>query len=73
MHCTLSFISSQAARDNLIDVVDQWMEYLSTLENEVKKKRLNRKDDNGLAAIHYAAKFNRYDILVKLCENGAGK
>ena len=49
------------------------MEYLSTLENEVKNKKLNRKDDDGLAAIHYAAKFNRYDVLVKLCENGAGK
>ena len=57
----------------MIDVVDQWMKYLSTLGDEVKRMKLDRKDDDGLAAIHYAAKFNRYDILEKLCENGAGK
>lgn len=33
--------------------------------------RLNKRDTNGYAPIHYAAKFNRYDIMKKLI--GAGE
>ena len=32
--------------------------------------RLNKVDREGFAPIHYAAKFNRYDIILKLV--GAG-
>ena len=33
--------------------------------------KLNKWDSNGYAPIHYAAKFNRYDIMKKLV--GAGE
>ena len=36
--------------------------------NEIGK--LNELDKNGFAPIHYAAKFNRYDIMTKLVGRG---
>lgn len=33
---------------------------------------LNKKDSFGYAPIHYATKFNRFKVLVKLVEAGAG-
>ena len=63
----------QAIRDNATDTVDEWVEFLSTKKDDVKKKILDKRDEYGMAAIHYAAKFNRYCILEKLCRIGAGK
>ena len=57
----------QAARDNRIDVVDAHINHFR--RNEVDK--LNKWDAEGFAPIHYAAKFNRYDIMKKLV--GAGE
>ena len=37
-------------------------------KGEVEK--LNKHDKNGYAPIHYAAKFNRYDIMKKLVTTG---
>lgn len=62
----------QAARDDSTEIIDDWVDFLSTKKDEVKRRKLDEKDEHGMAAIHYAAKFNRYKILVKLCENGAG-
>ena len=63
----------QAARDDSMEIIDDWIDFLSTKRNEVRKSKLDEKDEHGMAAIHYAAKFNRYKILLKLCKNGAGK
>ena len=52
--------------------MDDWIAYLSTKSECVRNDTLNEKDEHGMAAIHYAAKFNHFVILVKLCENGAG-
>ena len=48
--------------------MDQWIRLLSD-SNAVQ---LNSKDKYGYAPLHYAAKFNRFKILVKLIEAGAG-
>ena len=62
----------QAARDDSMDIVDEWIQYLSSKEDEVLINKMNEKDEHGLAPIHYAAKFNRFKIVAKLHENGAG-
>ena len=63
----------QAIRDNATTTVDKWIKFLSTIKDDEKKKILNERDEYGMAAIHYAAKFNRYSILAKICRIGAGK
>ena len=63
----------QAARDDSMEIIDDWIDFLSTKGGEVRRRKLDEMDEYGMAAIHYAAKFNRYKILLKLCENGAGK
>lgn len=68
--CTLLL---QAARDGSMGIIDDWIDFLSTKKDEVRRKKLDEKDEHGMAAIHYAAKFNRYKILVKLCDNRASK
>ena len=57
----------QAARDNSTDVVKHWI----SISGDTCQ--LNERDSFGYAPLHYAAKFNRYDILVMLVEAGAGK
>jgi ankyrin repeat protein len=44
--------------------------WISVLRDE---SQLNERDNFGYAPLHYAAKFNRYNILVMLVEAGAGK
>lgn len=58
----------QAARDNRTNVVDAHINYF--LGNS-HIDRLNKRDTKGYAPIHYAAKFNRFDIMKKLI--GAGE
>ena len=36
-------------------------------------KKLNERDEHGMAPAHYAAKFNRFEILKQLHNSGAGK
>lgn len=45
--------------------------WITILRDDLSK--LNKRDDFGYAPIHYAAKFNHYNILVKLVDAGAGK
>ena len=52
-------------------MVDTWIDYFSP-EGEDGKAKLNERDEHGMAAVHYAAKFNRLEILKKLHDNGAG-
>ena len=40
---------------------------------ENKEKVLNAKDADGYTAVHYAAKFNRFNILKLLAEAGASE
>ena len=61
------FMFSQAARDNRLEIVEKWIKFLEDVS------LLNKKDGDGYAPLHYAAKFNRHRILVKLIEAGAGK
>lgn len=49
-------------------MVDAWIEYVSP-----DMGKLNERDEHGMAAVHYAAKFNRLRILKKLYNSGAGK
>ena len=53
--------SSQAVRDGKRDLV---FELLECLPKESRK--LNELDKDGFAAIHYAARFNRHDIMKQL-------
>ena len=62
----------QAARDNSIEIVEEWIEFLSSKGNEEMVNTMNERDEHGMAAIHYAAKFNRFKILVRLHEHCAG-
>ena len=57
----------QAARDNRVEAVGAHITYFFR-RNEVNK--LNKLDMNGYAPIHYAAKFNRFDIMTKLVGRG---
>lgn len=56
----------QAIKDDKQEVVDNWLKY--------DKKRVRIQDKHGYTPVHYAAKFNRLEILRKLRETGsAGK
>ena len=57
----------QAARDNRTGVVDAHINYFLRT-NQVDK--INKLDTNGFAPIHYATKFNRFDIMKKLVGRG---
>ena len=46
--------------------MEQWISFLKT-----DNSALSKKDSFGYAPVHYAAKFNRFKILVKLVEAGA--
>ena len=48
-----------------MDIVQQWLNF-----NKDHPHRNRRKDKHGFAPIHYAAKFNRSEIMTKLCEEG---
>ena len=60
----------QAARDGREDMVRA---HLSRLPRVKKEKILNVKDADGYAAVHHAAKFNRFKILQLLVTSGASE
>jgi ankyrin repeat protein len=41
-------------------------------QSKNKNRRVKMKDSHGYAPVHYAAKFNRPEIMEILVENGAG-
>ena len=47
--------------------------WLSTCPDSKKKKLLDNKDKYGFAAVHYAARFNRFKILNLLLLDEASK
>lgn len=46
---------------------------LSRLFEYEKEKVLNTMDADGYTALHYAAKFNRFNILRRLVNAGSGE
>ena len=59
----------QAIQDNNTKVVKAWLQY-----NKRRPNRNRIKDRHGFAPVHYAAKFNRIQLLEDLCKEGkAGK
>ena len=68
------YVCTQAARENLIGIVREWIAYLNSRFSSVEKlKELNSQDVIGYTPLHYAAKFNCFKILQKLEEEGAGE
>lgn len=63
----ISCIFLQAARDNRVKVVEA---HISHFFRRSEVYKVNKLDLNGFAPIHYAAKFNRYDIMKKLVAGG---
>ena len=49
--------------------MDEWIEYYSS-KNTLHL--MDEYDKFGYTPLHYASKFNRYDILVALVDAGAG-
>ena len=59
----------QAARDGREDVVRH---YLDRLSDEETQQVINARDSDGYTALHYAAKFNRFQIMYRLIAHDAG-
>jgi ankyrin repeat protein len=66
----LLWLCCQAVKSGNKDEVEKWLEY-----DKLKKfKRVRVQDKHGYAPVHYAAKFNRLEILKLLHTKGnAGK
>ena len=62
----------QAARDGREDVVLLWLERLTGRSGHIEKA-LNECDEGGYTALHYAARFNRINIVQMLVNRGAGE
>ena len=52
-------------------MVNEWIAFFSS--KQAPPFFFDRLDKYGYSSLHYAAKFNRYDILVALIEAGAGE
>ena len=55
----------QAARDGLLDVVEGHL--------ALEASRMNDTDEDGLTAMHHAARYNRVNVLNRLVEAGGGE
>ena len=51
---------------------DDWDAVQKWLDESKNKGQVMMKDSHGYAPIHYAAKFNRPEIMEMLIEGGAG-
>ena len=52
------------ARDDIKDVLDSWINWLNEQPDEKGVDgELNKMDESGYTPLHYAAKFNRFNIL----------
>ena len=69
LSCVMVPSLSQAARDGREDIVRYYLERLS---DEEKEQVINARDPEGYTALHYAAKFNRFQIMVRLITHDAG-
>ena len=79
--CTFFSILCQAVRDGCEEVLRQWLCKEETdgggekeIENENEGlKNINACDPFGFTAMHYAARFNRFEEMKLLIANNAGK
>ena len=55
----------QAVRDGKVDIVKRWLTF-----NKHQPSRNSKIDKHGLTPLHYAAKFNRPEIMKLLCKEG---
>ena len=64
----------QAARDGRVDVIKEWLQFYenSRKRGERKQNPIDVKDSEGLAALHYAARFNKFEILAYLLTENPG-
>ena len=62
------YVSLQCARDGNPDNMKRLLEVTSNV-----KKKVNQHDDEGLSALHYAARYNHYPIVVMLISAGASE
>lgn len=46
--------------------------YLDNLSDDEKRDVINARDSEGYTALHYAAKFNRFQIMYRLITHDAG-
>ena len=60
----MSILYCQAVKDGKKDEVEKWLKY--------DKKRVRIRDKHGYTPVHYAAKFNRLEILKMLYDGNAG-
>ncbi len=63
-------LSLQAARDGREDVVRHW---LNRGPESGRKAAINKRDEHGFTALHYAARFNRVRVIQTLVQNDAGE
>ena len=61
----------QVAREGNVQLMEKLLERLSN--PNLRKKKINAKDEEKMAPIHYAARYSHYDMLEFLINNGAGK
>ncbi len=50
--------------------MNEWINYCKS--NRARASYIDQLDRFGYTPLHYAAKFNRFDILATLIEAGAG-
>jgi len=58
-------LNIQAARDGLLNVVEDHLRAGNVLVNDV--------DEDGYTALHYAARYNQVEVMAALVAAGAGK
>ena len=46
--------------------------YLDNLSDDEKQSVIDARDSGGYTALHYAAKFNRFQIMYRLITHDAG-
>lgn len=63
----VNLVRFQCARNGYLDKAQ------TLLKNEKVKADINNDDEEGLTPLHYAARYNHFDMLQLLIENGAGK
>ena len=59
------------AREGDVQLMEKLLERMQN--PQLRKKKINSRDDSKLAPIHYAARYNHYDMLKFLINQGASE
>ena len=70
--CSKNMIVLQAAREGRKDIVEQRINKLRR-HGAQKLRRLNKKDENKLTALHYAVRYGHIEVVKLLIDAGACK